>query len=602
MPDAGTVLLPSTVEVKVDGALLASTVSHKLVSVRVELVVGAANWCELRLDDGDFTILDADTFKIGKVIEISFADVKGAVTPKVFVGPITAIGMEQTFSDRHDIVVEAHDKSMKMYTTTKVRTFANSTYSDIVTKIAQENGLSSDVVSLSQNFPYILQSGTDAAMLDEITLRTGTEWLVDDEKLILRKPSSASPVATVKLGEDLVKFKARFSAAGHIDEVKVLGWDPKQKQPITSVDANTATNPTGASSPGQVGTMRSSTTSLKGKMQTSALAVESQSEGNLIAASLAARQAGDELLVRGQLFGMPTLTAGSWIKVSNVGTRLSGNYYLTQVEHTFGRNGDLITKFTAGGTKPAAIVDLVGGGTGSVGSWSARGLVVGLVTNVKDPDHMGRVKVKFPSLSESDESTWARLASPNAGNGRGFQFFPDVNDEVIVGFENGDYRRPFVLGSMWNGVDKPVNVSDDQVLASDGKVIEWQIKTKAGHVLKFNDKDGEESISLVHKEATTKLFLSKNKVELHNAGSNKPVEIKSGQATVLLSDDEIKLTAKKITIEAQTDVVIKGTNVTATGQSAVKIGGTQVEVKADATGKFEAGGPLTLKGAIVKIN
>jgi len=133
----------------------------------------------------------------------------------------------------------------------------------IVTKIAQENGLSSDVVSLSQNFPYILQSGTDAAMLDEITLRTGTEWLVDDEKLILRKPSSASPIATVKLGEDLVKFKARFSAAGHIDEVKVLGWDPKQKQPITSVDANTATNPTGASSPGQVGTMRSSTTSLK---------------------------------------------------------------------------------------------------------------------------------------------------------------------------------------------------------------------------------------------------------------------------------------------------------------------------------------------------
>ena len=66
------------------------------------------------------------------------------------------------------------------------------------------------------------------------------------------------------------------------------------------------------------------------------------------------------------------------------------------------------------------------------------GVVVGVVTNNQDPEGMGRVKVKFPWLSDEDESNWARVAAPMAGKERGFYFLPEVEDEVLVAFEHGD--------------------------------------------------------------------------------------------------------------------------------------------------------------------
>ncbi len=81
--------------------------------------------------------------------------------------------------------------------------------------------------------------------------------------------------------------------------------------------------------------------------------------------------------------------------------------------------------------------------------------MVGVVTNNNDPDQMGRVRVKYPSLSDSEESAWARVASVSAGNARGLMMLPQLDEEVIVGFEHGDTRRPIVIGSLFNGKDKP---------------------------------------------------------------------------------------------------------------------------------------------------
>ena len=78
------------------------------------------------------------------------------------------------------------------------------------------------------------------------------------------------------------------------------------------------------------------------------------------------------------------------------------------------------------------------------------GVVVGVVTNNQDPDGLGRVKVKFPWLSDADESSWARIAAPMAGKERGLYFLPEVDDEVLVIFEHGDLRFPFVPGALWN--------------------------------------------------------------------------------------------------------------------------------------------------------
>jgi phage baseplate assembly protein V len=83
-----------------------------------------------------------------------------------------------------------------------------------------------------------------------------------------------------------------------------------------------------------------------------------------------------------------------------------------------------------------------------------QGMVVGLVTKV-DEQIPGRVKVHFTAFEETHETDWIRIATAMAGNGRGTFFMPQVNDEVLVAFERGDVRFPFVVGFLWNGQDKP---------------------------------------------------------------------------------------------------------------------------------------------------
>ena len=82
-----------------------------------------------------------------------------------------------------------------------------------------------------------------------------------------------------------------------------------------------------------------------------------------------------------------------------------------------------------------------------------KGVAVALVTDNKDPDGLGRVKVRYPWHSQSTQSYWARIASPMAGKDRGTVFYPEVGDEVLVVFDREDLRFPYVLGGLWNGKD-----------------------------------------------------------------------------------------------------------------------------------------------------
>ncbi|MEA2176331.1 MAG: hypothetical protein QOD00_3923, partial [Blastocatellia bacterium] len=134
------------------------------------------------------------------------------------------------------------------------------------------------------------------------------------------------------------------------------------------------------------------------------------------------------------------------------------------------------------------------------------GVVVGIVTNNQDPDEMGRVKVKFPWLSDEDESNWARVATPMAGKERGLYLLPEVEDEVLVAFENGDMRFPYVLGSLWNGKDTPPAKNDD------GKNNVRVLKSRSGHVIRLTDEDGKEKIEIIDKS-------EKNSIEIDTASN-----------------------------------------------------------------------------------
>lgn len=126
------------------------------------------------------------------------------------------------------------------------------------------------------------------------------------------------------------------------------------------------------------------------------------------------------------------------------------------------------------------------------------GVVIAIVASVDDEDEQGRVKLRYPWLEDNTESPWARVISPMAGPGRGMVFRPEPEDEVLVAFEHGDMRRPFVLGSLWNGQD---NMPEERGADRDNAV--RLIRSRSGHLLIFDDTDGEEKITITDQSGNT---------------------------------------------------------------------------------------------------
>jgi len=202
------------------------------------------------------------------------------------------------------------------------------------------------------------------------------------------------------------------------------------------------------------------------------------------------------------------------------------------------------------------------------------GVVVGLVTNNKDPDQLGRVKVKFPWLSETDESYWARIATPMAGNNRGLFLLPEVDDEVLVAFEHGLMEHPYIVGALWNGKDKPPEKNED------GKNNLRFLKSRSGHIIRLDDTEGSEKVEIIDKSA-------KNKIT---------IDVASNTITIT-SEAKIELKAKSdITITSESGkVAISGNTVEVTGKTGIKI-------ESSANADVKATGQMNVKGAMVNIN
>lgn len=194
------------------------------------------------------------------------------------------------------------------------------------------------------------------------------------------------------------------------------------------------------------------------------------------------------------------------------------------------------------------------------------GVAFAIVTNNKDPDGLGRVKVQLPWMADQAESDWARVVTPMAGAGRGFYFLPEVDDEVLVAFEHGSPDSPYVLGALWNGKDKPPESN------SDGKNHLRTIKSRSGHVIRLTDKDGEEKIEIIDRSAKNSIVISTKD--------------------------------NTITVTADADVTIQSNN------GKLKLSGNGVEIASKAAVKIEAsqnmdlkaGPQLNIKGVMVNIN
>jgi uncharacterized protein involved in type VI secretion and phage assembly len=149
------------------------------------------------------------------------------------------------------------------------------------------------------------------------------------------------------------------------------------------------------------------------------------------------------------------------------------------------------------------------------------GAVIGIVTSTADPDSLARVRVRYPWLSDNAESPWARVVSPMAGAGRGAVFRPEVDDEVLVLFEHGDTRFPYVIGGVWSAVDTPPERGPDE----DNNI--RLIRSRSGHEITLDDTSGAEKIVLVHSSGEHRVELSSSGVVIESSA----IKIGSGSAS-----------------------------------------------------------------------
>jgi uncharacterized protein involved in type VI secretion and phage assembly len=159
------------------------------------------------------------------------------------------------------------------------------------------------------------------------------------------------------------------------------------------------------------------------------------------------------------------------------------------------------------------------------------GLYSATVTNIVDPDRQGRIQVKLGFLDAKSALVWARLVTPYAGADQGIEFLPDVDSEVVVAFQAGDIRAPYIVGSVWNS-KAPPPVSAD---AANNKRV-WKSRGKS--LFEFDDTQGAEKITLATQTGHT--------LVLSNATREVKLVHASGASIVLTADGRVQIRASTI--------------------------------------------------------
>jgi phage protein D len=569
-----TSTLLNQIYLTLDGADAPPDLMAALVEVTVESSLHLPDVATIVLHDPTLRWIDYGPLGPGTALVISSKmSESGASAQPIFDGEI--VELEPGFrAGLQDLTVRAFDRMHRLTYGRQVRSFQNVTDSDLVTKIAQEVGLQGDAEPTSQVFPYVLQNNeTNLQFLRNRALADGLMLFVQGTKLKLRPLRSAGGPVALEWGKGLSEFRPRLTTLQQASGVTVRGWDPQAKQEIVgqAQDGRGAPELGFGKSGGQV--IREAFR-LQSPTLVTDRAVRSQSAADRLAQAVADRLAGAFVEAEGVCAGNPAVVAGASVRLSAVGDRFGGTYLVTAATHTYSAGQGYSTQFSVSAHRPATLVGLL---QPEDDRPPMRGPVIGIVTDNQDPQGQGRVKVKYPSLSADHASDWARVVVPGGGAERGVQFLPEINDEVLVGFELGDVHCPYVLGGLWNGKDAAPKKSSEAV--TSGKVKLRVIRSRTGHVITLDDDDSGGGITIEDKNG--------NKIFVNSQDNSLSVTIKG---------DTKVTTQGKMSLEATGQVEIKGMGVTVDG------GAGHVDVKGMGVSVNGGASTVDVKGSMVQLN
>ena len=496
----------------------------------------------------DQTWRHQDLLQIGKSVKIGFTsstteskDYSKDHKNTVMDGEITAI--ETFFSEKSQapVIVRGYDVGHRLHRGRYNRSFQNMTDSDIVKKVIQEIGIEPGTIDSSGvAHDYTFQENqTNMEFLRERANRIGFELFLQNGKLNFRKPKAEGEKITLKWLTDLRSFRVRVTSAEQVKEVEVRAWDYKEKRAIVSTKSQEQ-----VITQTQNGKGSDTSSKFNGKPPKPKMILNwtcfSPKEADTKAQALCDELGGQFIYADAKAEGNTQIRPGRTIQLEKMGKN-SGEYYVTSTRHTY-HERLYLTEFSVRGLRGGDILTTL---APQKQLEPGQTLLVGIVTDNQDPEGWGRVKVKFPTLTEEHASNWARVVAIGAGKERGFDCLPEINDEVLVAFEQGDIHRPYIIGAVWNGKDKTPNPVKDAV--ADGKVRLRTFKTRVGHKLQFVEEDKGSSKKGVCIETA-----GGHKILIND--SEKFVEIQTSGGQKLRLDD-----SGGISLNSTAGLTIKGT-------------------------------------------
>jgi hypothetical protein len=565
------------IDVQIMGAPLDPMVGGLLVSAEVDTSLSMPSQFRLVFRGPRTTVLEGGGLQLAAEVTLQVT-AGGAPTP-LMTGEITAVEVDYG-PDGNLTIVRGLDRSHRLMKGTKTMAYPDMTASDAVAALVAEAGLvPGEILPTTTIYPWLTQANVSAwVFIQQMAALENCVAYMDAMGLFnfgpMTKPEEGMPpVLTYEeppegtqlvMGRNLVRLRASVTASEQVPEINVLGWDPTINMPVmgmtpalpsSSQSIDPATLP--AVVAGEFGATPFFETSrpfdTEGAAMTRAQAVAADISGALAE-------------LEGQCLGNPSVRAGESVSLGMAGPPFDGQYIVSSARHVFDPNvGGYSTWFTVGGRQDRSLFALASGG-GSGGGAGTRpevpGVVLGTVVDNMDEESQGRIKVMFPWLSQAYVSAWAPTVQIGASvGGTGFVWVPEVGDQVLVAFDRGDVGHPYVIGNLYNTINRPEPPPN-----IEGAVASRRIMSRMRHSIEFDDgpeamgitiSDGDQTVSI-------KLDAEQSSITLMAAG---PINVEAAAGMSFKA-------AGSLAIEAGGTVSIEGVGVTINSGGSLSMAGS----------------------------
>jgi phage protein D len=454
-----TATVPRAPTVLVDGVPLPDAATRQLRSVRVAARLDEPTQCELALATGPGQAALDPSVRTGAALAVRLDGHPEAL----FTGEVTCVELEYAADGSAVLRIRAYDALHRLRKRQQLRVFESVTAADLARELCGDLGLNVDAEADGPRLDRLLQHRhTDLDLLRETTGRAGLHLVVDGDRLRLVTLDGYGEPVDLTLGRTVFSLRVCANLDRAAGDSAALGWHPQRAEPITqrADEARSGRRIALRPDPADVGADGVRT------------AVDQPGRSDDELAAIAQAQLDDRVAAlvtaEGVAEGNPALRPGRRIALTGVADQVAGVYVLTEVVHTVDANGHL-TRF---GTAPPA--------PPPPAPVSPAAVTLGTVTDVDDPERLGRVRLTLPAYGDLDAG-WLAVVCPGAGRGKGIVALPDPDDTVLVVLPGGEPASGIVLGSLFGAVE-PYDAG-----IVDGRAKRWSMRTGTGQSIVIDD-------------------------------------------------------------------------------------------------------------------